>query len=159
MATSLLFLQHTGQWHLITGMVDNTERGRFASTSLPNMVTNLSNTVYLSPVTNTPHKEDLLSSTTRPSTSEACNEIIMRGNRSHAPQTLPTYSTTGQAITTNAPTYRNYGDAENGFQLLRQQQQQTSNKGYVPPNLSNPTDSNAQIAAALERLAQSNEAA
>ena len=65
--------------HLLTGIaVDNTERGRFASTSLPNMVTNLSNTVYMSPVTNTPHKDDLLSSTTRPSTSEACNEIIMR---------------------------------------------------------------------------------
>ena len=46
--------------HLITGLgVDNTERGRFASTSLPHMVTDLSNTVYMSPVTNTSHPENL----------------------------------------------------------------------------------------------------
>ena len=143
--------------HLLTGMAaDNTERGRFASTSLPNMVTNLSDTVYMSPVTNTPHKDDLLSSTTRPSITEAGNEIIMRGSRPQVPQTLPTHTGAGQTITTSAPTYRNFGDSENGFRLLRQQAQQTTKTGYVPPNL---TDTNSQIAAALERLAQSNEAA
>ena len=121
--------------HLITGLgVDNTERGRFASTSLPNMVTDLSNTVYMSPITNTSPPEELMSSTTRPNTTEASNEIIMKGNRrTNVTVSLPAKSGAGLTITTTAPTYRNYGDAEDGFRLLQQHNQQTLKTGYIPP--------------------------
>ena len=107
--------------HLTTGLgVDNTERGRFASTSLLNMVTDLSNTVYMSLVTNNSPPEELMSSTTRPNTTEASNEIIMKGNRRpNVTISLPAKSGAGLAITTTAPTYKNFGDAEDGIKLLQ----------------------------------------
>ena len=89
----------------------------------------------------------------------------MKGNRrTNVTISLPAKSGAGLTITTTAPTYRNYGDAEDGFRLLQQHNQQTLKAGYIaPPITSNQTpptqDASSQIAAALERLAQSNEAA
>ena len=129
------------------------------------MVTDLSNTVYMSPVTNTSPSEELMSSTTRPNPTESSNEIILKGNRRpNVTISLPAKSGAGLTITTTAPTYRNYGDAEDGFRLLQQHNQQTLKAGYIaPPITFNQTppiqDASSQNAAALERLAQSNEAA
>ena len=88
----------------------------------------------------------------------------MKGNRRPDPIiSLPAKSGAGHTITTTAPTYRNFGDAEDGFKLLQQFNQRKSNTGYIPPAITSterPTqDASIQIAAALERLAQSNEAA
>ena len=129
------------------------------------MLTDLSNTVYMSPVTNTSPPKELMSSTTRTNATEASNEIIMKGNRRTDPIiSLPAKSGAGHTITTTTPTYRNFGDAEDGFKLLQQFNQRKSNTGCIPPAInSNQTlpiqDASIQIAAALERLAQSNEAA
>ena len=95
-----------------------------------------------------------MSSTLRPTVTTS--EVIMTGNR-YLPATSLTTRTSrndGVTITTTAPTYRSFGDNLGLLRKYNEQVRPQPNTGCQPP-----LDATAQIAAALDRLAVSNEAA
>ena len=160
--------------YLFTGIRGGTERGRFNSTTLPQMVTNLSETLYASPMPSaralkppesTPVKRPL--------------EVIMKGTRrSTVPCSAATTIDTGAMITTAAPTYKSFGD-DDGIKLNTDYQRYLDSQpkqqvGYVPPvsnpltpalhthamNIPSPSicdETSRQIASALEKIASTNE--
>ena len=144
--------------HLFTAIAPTSDVNHLASTSLQNRVTETPFSVPYTPFTRHSDPPPMLSSTLRPIVTTApTTEIKMTGNSSRPATSLTTGTSgsDGMAITTTAPTYRSFGD---NLGLLRkyneQVRPQTTNIGYQPP-----LDAAAQIAAALDRLAVSNEAA
>ena len=108
--------------NLFTDAAPTPDIGQFASTSLPNRVTSEPTSLPISPVIPTTRLAAILSSTTRPTTSES-QEIIMKGNRGQPAISYTTTTVNTQTAVSAAPTYRNYGDANN---FVPQQ-------GYKPP--------------------------
>ena len=121
--------------NLFTDAAPTPDTGQFASTSLPNRVTSQPTLLPISPVIPTTNLAAMLSSTTRPTTTES-QEIIMKGNLSQPAVSYTTTTTNIHTAVSAAPMYRNYGDANNfvpqqGYQLPVDTCLQI-NTGYAP---------------------------